>query len=183
MYVINAVDNTKYWFSLKSRHNLTVHSIYLPQMKVSLFCTGHTLQVHDMSCTICDCDDRVNLSLDSLTYSVMSWSPVSCINGRGPMTPLPPSLSLSIIVQKQINWMFLNRLSPIIIMHILHTVLCTFRKVLTRRMSLTISGWWSFILFLWPWWLIQEWYCREKFDADHSLESKEEFLLSLGNFR
>ena len=41
-------------------------------MKVSLFCTGHTSQVHDMSCTICDCDDRVNLSLDSLTYSVMS---------------------------------------------------------------------------------------------------------------
>ena len=41
-------------------------------MKVSLFCTGHNSQVHDISCTICDCGDGVNLSLDSLTYSVMS---------------------------------------------------------------------------------------------------------------
>ena len=98
------------WFNLKSCHNLTIHSIYLPIMKVSLFCTGHNSQVHDISCTICDCGDGVNLSLDSLTYSVMSWSPASCISGRDSMTPLPPSLSLSIIAQKQINWMFLNPL-------------------------------------------------------------------------
>ena len=75
------------------------------------------------------------LSLDSLTHSVMSWLPASCISGRGPMTPLPPSLSLSMMAQKQINQMCLNPLCPIISMYILHTVLCTFPKVLTGRIS------------------------------------------------
>ena len=51
------------------------------------------------------------------------------------MTPLPPSLSLSMMAQKQINQMYLNPLCPIISMYILHTVLCTFSKVLTRRIS------------------------------------------------
>ena len=91
------------------------------------------------------------LSLDSLTHSVMSWLPASCISGRGPMTPLPPSLSLSMMAQKQINWMFLNPLCPIISMYILHTVLCTFPKVLTRRIS--FKNLWlviiSFILDVW----------------------------------
>ena len=51
------------------------------------------------------------------------------------MTPLPPSLSLSMMAQKQINQMCLNPLCPIISMYILHTVLCTFPKALTRRIS------------------------------------------------
>ena len=51
------------------------------------------------------------------------------------MTPLPPSLSLSMMAQKQINQMCLNPLCPIINMYILHTVLCTFPEVLTRRIS------------------------------------------------
>ena len=65
IYVINSVDNSKIpsyrinWSNLKSRHNLQVPSVYLPQMKVLLFCTGHNSQVHDVSCTICTCDDRV----------------------------------------------------------------------------------------------------------------------------
>ena len=43
------------------------------------------------------------LSLDSLTHSVMSWLPVSCISGRGPMTPLPPSLSLSKMARRSLG--------------------------------------------------------------------------------
>ena len=47
----------------------------------------------------------------------------------------------------------INPLHPNISMHILHTVLYTFPKVLTRRICLTIKSffsWWSFSLFLWP---------------------------------
>ena len=47
----------------------------------------------------------------------------------------------------------INPLHPNISMHILHTVLYTFLKVLTRRICLTIKSffsWWSFPLFLWP---------------------------------
>ena len=141
IYVINSVDNSKIpsywinWSNLKSHHNLLVLSVYLPQMKVLLFCTGHKSQVHDVSCTICTCVMIELSSLDSLTHSVMSWLPASCISGRGPMTPLPPSLSLSMMAQKQINQTCLNPLHPIISMYILHTVLCTFPKVLTRRIS------------------------------------------------
>ena len=51
------------------------------------------------------------------------------------MTPLPPSLSLSMMAQKQINQMCLNPLRPIISMYILRTVICTFPKVLMRRIS------------------------------------------------
>ena len=62
-------------------------------------------------------------------------------------------------------------LHPNIRMHILHTVLYTFPKVLTRRIFLSIKSffsWWSFTLFLWPYFLIQGWYCIEKLEADHS---------------
>ena len=48
-----------------------------------------------------------------------------------------------------------HHLHPNINMHILHTVLYTFPKVLTRRICLTIKSffsWWSFPLFLWPKW-------------------------------
>ena len=47
--------------------------------------------------------------------------------------------------------LYLNHLHPNISMHILHTVLCTFPKVLARRICLTIKKlcWlWSFLLFL-----------------------------------
>ena len=60
---------------------------------------------------------------------------------------------------------FFNPLHPNIIMHILHTVLYTFPKVLTRRICLTIKGffgWWSFFLFSWPYCVIQRWHCKEK---------------------
>ena len=44
------------------------------------------------------------------------------------------------------------RLHPNISMHILHTVLYTFHKELTRRICLTIkSSTWSFPLFSWSW--------------------------------
>ena len=45
-----------------------------------------------------------------------------------------------------------NPLHPNISIHILHTVLYTFNKVLTRRICLTIKSffsWWSFSLFSW----------------------------------
>ena len=58
------------------------------------------------------------------------------------------------------NWMEVAKmkdliypLDPDVIMYILHTVLYTFPKVLTRRFSLLIKSffcWWSFPLFSWP---------------------------------
>ena len=55
--------------------------------------------------------------------------------------PLSPSLKLS---------SFLNPIHPNTSMYILHTVLCTFPKVLTKRICLRIQNvlcWWSFSLF------------------------------------
>ena len=52
----------------------------------------------------------------------------------------------------------LNPLHPNISMHILHTVLCTFPKVLTGRICLTVKSvfnWSSFPLFLGAYCLIQ----------------------------
>ena len=56
----------------------------------------------------------------------------------------------------------MSSLRPNISMHILHTVLYTFLKTLTRRVCITIMSffiWWSFPLFSWPSCLIQGWYC------------------------
>ena len=64
-----------------------------------------------------------------------------------------------------------NPLHPNISIQILHTVLCTFTKVLTGRICLTIKSFfscWSFPLFSWHWCVIQWWYCKEKLDASHS---------------
>ena len=63
---------------------------------------------------------------------------------------------------------FLNSLHPNISMHILHTVLYTFPKVLTRRICLLIKSffhWWPFPLLSWPQCAM---HCGEKLDADHS---------------
>ena len=65
----------------------------------------------------------------------------------------------------------INPLHPNISMHILHSVLNTFPKVLTRRICLTIESffrWWLFPLFWWPSCVIWGWNCKEKFDASHS---------------
>ena len=99
----------------------------------------------------------------------MSWFPVSCFSERGPVTPLPPSLSLSIMKRRQINWIFLNPLHPIISMYILQTVSKLFPilyKMLTRRICLTIFGWWSFPFFLWPRCLIQGWHCKVQYSSE-----------------
>ena len=64
-----------------------------------------------------------------------------------------------------------NPLHPNISMHILHSVLNTFPKVLTRRICLTIENffrWWSFPFFWWPSCVIWGWNCKEKFDTSHS---------------
>ena len=61
--------------------------------------------------------------------------------------------------------------TPNISMHILHTVLYTFPKRLTRRICFTIKScfsWWSSLLFSWLSCLIQGWYCKEKLDASNS---------------
>ena len=65
----------------------------------------------------------------------------------------------------------INPLHSNISMHILHTVLYTFPKVLIRRTFWTIKSfisWWSFPLFSWPWCVIQGWHSREKLDISHS---------------
>ena len=64
-----------------------------------------------------------------------------------------------------------NPLHPKIGLNILHTVLYTFPKVLTRRICLPIKRflpWWPFPLFSWPWRVIQDWYCWEKLHASRS---------------
>ena len=53
----------------------------------------------------------------------------------------------------------------------LHTLLCSFPKLRTRRICSAIkvsfsSG--SFSLFSWPWCVRGRGYCKEKLDADHS---------------
>ena len=71
--------------------------------------------------------------------------------------------------------LFVNPLHPNISMHILHTVLYTFPKRLTRRICFTINScfsWWSSLLFSWLSCLIQGWYCKEKLDASHTYELK-----------
>ena len=65
----------------------------------------------------------------------------------------------------------LSPLHPNVSMHILHTVLYTSPKMLTRRICWTIKtffSWWLFPLFSWSTCVIQEWYFREKLDALHS---------------
>ena len=64
----------------------------------------------------------------------------------------------------------LSALHTNISMHFLHSVLCTFPKVLSRRIYLLIKSfvsWWSFLLFSWLLCVIQGWYCKEKLDANH----------------
>ena len=58
-------------------------------------------------------------------------------------------------------------LHPEISIHILHTVLSAFWKVLTRRICLKVKSFfcrWPFSLFSWPQCEIQRWYCKEKLD-------------------
>ena len=69
------------------------------------------------------------------------------------------------------KWSILNPLLPHISMHILHTVLSTFPRLLTRRICSAIKGffsWWSCPLFSWPSCLISGWCCKEKLDISHS---------------
>ena len=68
-------------------------------------------------------------------------------------------------------WKFFTPSHPNISMHILHTVLYTFAKELTRRICLSIKSffsWWSFTLFSCTYFLIQGWYCMEKLAATYS---------------
>ena len=61
-------------------------------------------------------------------------------------------LALVCVIQDVFRSSF-NPLRLNICMHILHTILYIFPKVLTRRMRLTIKSffsWWSFSLFSWP---------------------------------
>ena len=61
---------------------------------------------------------------------------------------------------------------------ITYSLYCTTYKsmVLTRGICLIIKsffGWYSLSLFSWPWFVMQEWYCKEKLDAGHSKGSKD----------
>ena len=50
---------------------------------------------------------------------------------------------------------FIDPWHPNISLHILHSVLCTFPLLLTRRIWWPINsffGWWSFLVFMWPQW-------------------------------
>ena len=74
-----------------------------------------------------------------------------------------------------------NPLHPSISMHILHTVLFTFPKALSRRICLTIKSffsWWSYPLFSRLSCTIQGWYCMEKLDASPSYGLKGLWLFT-----
>ena len=63
-----------------------------------------------------------------------------------------------------------NPLQASIRMHILHPVLYTFCKVLTRRIIRlrikSVFSWWSFPLFSWPYSVIWGWYRKEKLSVN-----------------
>ena len=65
----------------------------------------------------------------------------------------------------------INTLHPNSIIHIPHTVLCTFTKIRTRRICLIIISlfsWWSFSFILVTLLcVILDWYCLEKLDANY----------------
>ena len=85
---------------------------------------------------------------------------------------------IDVIFQHWYSHCVINPWHSNISMHILHTVFYTFPKVLIRRICFTIKSslsWWSFPSFLWPWCVIQEWYCKEKFDCGHSQGSEGYF--------
>ena len=74
--------------------------------------------------------------------------------------------------RKEINCTLFPFLYPNISMHILHTVLYTFPKVLTRRICLTIKcffTWWSLPFFLQTWFRGD---IREKLEARHLQQVK-----------
>ena len=80
--------------------------------------------------------------------------------------------------QQVLKWV--NPLHPNISMHILHTVLYTFPKVLTRRICLTIKSFFSLRsvpLFAWFWCVI-EGLCNEK-NTCQSLLGIKRFLIYL----
>ena len=98
------------------------------------------------TCICSTCKRKLNIQYEYWLYNWRGQTVVDCV-----INPLHPNFS----------------------MYILHTVLYTFPKVLTRRIWLTIRsflGWWSFHLFLWIYCLIQGLYCEEKLDANHSIE-------------
>ena len=71
----------------------------------------------------------------------------------------------------QFHQPWFNPLHSNISIHILFTVSCSFPEVLTKRICFTnksFFSWWSFPLFLWPWCVIQGWYCEKKLDVGHS---------------
>ena len=79
----------------------------------------------------------------------------------------------------------INPLHTDISMLILHTVLHTFLKVLTRRIYITIKGffsWSSFPLLSLPLCVIQGLYCKEKLDASHPMGSKGKRVISIYYF-
>ena len=92
--------------------------------------------------------------------SSMSFQPV----WRGELLATPIDyavvnlLGCCLVMQKETTKV--NPLHPNISIDSLHTVLYTFPKELTRRLSLTIKSffsWWSFPVFSWPKFSIQQW--------------------------
>ena len=77
-------------------------------------------------------------------------------------------VNLNFLLPQLQDWLTIP-LHPTTSLHILHTVLYTFPKVLTRRIRLTIKSlfsWWSFFLFSW---VTEGSFCKEKLDANYFL--------------
>ena len=89
----------------------------------------------------------------------------SCSN----LSVLPLSYYILLGGEKQYVPKYLSKTqNPIISMHILHTVLYTCPKVLTRRICSAIKSFfmcWSYPQFSWAWSVTQGWYCKEKLDG------------------
>ena len=81
----------------------------------------------------------------------------------------------------------LNLWHPIISLQVLHTVMCALPKmVLTERICIIFESLLTlqpFPLSLWPWCLIQGWYCCEKLDACHPQTLKGYLFIHSGETR
>ena len=131
----------------------------LPEKLVHMF-------LHACQCTDTSMQQRL-CYLEPYFNSVPVWHLICLV----PKYKQNRSLSTSLTWAQLCNTVVPNPLHPNISMHILHTVLYKFPKVLTRRICIKIKSflsWWLFALFLWPGCSIQGWFVKEKLDSNHS---------------
>ena len=93
----------------------------------------------------CNCALLADWGMDCVSITITTWFKTLCLR--------PGLANVCDLIGKSLHSRLLSVMSslrPNINMHILHTVLYTFPKTLTRRVCITIKSffsWWSFPLF------------------------------------